>query len=57
MLKQTSAGADRAVEPRATRYQNQGYILPKDLDEKSRGCNLDRIGRELTPLDPEQGGL
>tara|TARA_Y100000052_G_scaffold26426_2_gene31388 strand:+ start:51419 stop:52813 length:1395 start_codon:yes stop_codon:yes gene_type:complete len=35
-------------------YKNEVYTLPKALDEKVAALHLDKLGVELTKLDPEQ---
>lgn len=35
-------------------YKNEVYTLPKVLDEKVAALHLDKLGVELTKLDPEQ---
>ncbi len=35
-------------------YENEVYTLPKALDEKVAALHLDKLGVELTKLDPEQ---
>jgi len=36
------------------KYENKVYMLPKKLDEKVAALHLERIGVELTKLNPEQ---
>ncbi len=35
-------------------YKNEVYVLPKELDEKVAALHLDKLGVELTKLDPKQ---
>ncbi|MFC6197600.1 adenosylhomocysteinase [Ponticaulis profundi] len=35
-------------------YKNEVYVLPKELDEKVAALHLDKLGVELTKLDPVQ---
>ncbi|MDX1459454.1 MAG: adenosylhomocysteinase [Xanthomonadales bacterium] len=39
---------------RGDQYENQVYVLPKQLDEKVARLHLQRIGAELTELDEKQ---
>jgi adenosylhomocysteinase len=35
-------------------YQNQVYVLPKQLDEQVARLHLDKLGVRLTEMTPEQ---
>ena len=35
-------------------YKNEVYVLPKELDEKVAALHLDKLGVELTVLEPGQ---
>jgi len=35
-------------------YKNEVYVLPKELDEKVAALHLEKLGVELTVLDPKQ---
>ena len=41
---------------RGDQYDNEVYVLPKQLDEKVARLHLDRIGAHLTTLTDEQAG-
>ena len=45
------AGKDKTK----SKYQNQVYLLPKELDEKVAALHLGQIGANLTKLTKEQG--
>ena len=36
------------------KYQNEVYVLPKELDEKVARLHLDKLGAKLTVMTPEQ---
>jgi adenosylhomocysteinase len=36
------------------KYKNEVYVLPKHLDEKVARLHLDKLGVELTELQPQQ---
>ena len=38
----------------ADQYKNEVYVLPKELDEKVAALHLDKLGVELTVLEPGQ---
>jgi len=41
-------------EQKSGKYQNNVYVLPKQLDEKVARLHLDKLGAKLTPLRAEQ---
>ena len=36
------------------KYENQIYVLPKQLDEKVASLHLSKLGAKLTKLTPQQ---
>merc|ERR1712054_619340 len=51
---QTLAQLDLLQNQKTKRYENQVYLLPKELDEKVARLHLDSLGAQLTKLTKEQ---
>ena len=54
LVRQSGAGADRAVHATPRKYPVGVYVLPKHLDEKVARLQLSKLGAQLTELTDEQ---
>ena len=55
IFKRTDVDSEKSlIEANYKNYNNEVYVLPKELDEKVASLHLDKLGAKITKLTDEQ---